>query len=310
MVRRGSLALAAALMAASIATAQNAPPQQPQQQRPARPVLPDTPGSGPYPARMEIDATIPNHVIYRPADLNRLDGRKLGVIVWGNGGCTDDGASARLHLAELASHGYLVVASGKILTGPSAPAGSPASTPMTTNADDMRRGLDWALGENGRRGSAYYRRIDPRIVAVSGHSCGGILSLQLAPDPRIKAIILHNSGVFPNRPERPTLITDKAMLKGLRTPVLYVIGNETDVAWPIATDDFSKIDHVPVMLASLTTVGHGGTFGQPNGGIAARVALDWLDWQLHGNKQAAQTFRGASCRLCVDPAWKVQRKGL
>ena len=29
----------------------------------------------------------------------------------GNGGCSDDGASSRSHLLEIASHGYLVIAS-------------------------------------------------------------------------------------------------------------------------------------------------------------------------------------------------------
>ena len=40
---------------------------------------------------------------------------KLGVVAWGNGGCSDDAASSRFHLLEIASHGYLVLASGRIL---------------------------------------------------------------------------------------------------------------------------------------------------------------------------------------------------
>src|SRR5690606_40809158 len=60
-------------------------------------------GSGPYPAVMEVDPTLARHVIYRPADLDRMGDRKLGVYVWGNGGCSDDGASVRNHLLEIAS---------------------------------------------------------------------------------------------------------------------------------------------------------------------------------------------------------------
>jgi hypothetical protein len=44
--------------------------------------------------------------------------QKLGVVAWGNGGCSADGASAGFPLLELASHGYLVIASGHILSGP------------------------------------------------------------------------------------------------------------------------------------------------------------------------------------------------
>jgi hypothetical protein len=88
---------------------------------PAAPAGPDTPGTGPYPAMKEADASLPDHVVYRPANINAMGKQKLGVVAWGNGGCSDDAASTRFHLLELASHGYLVIASGKILSGPGAP---------------------------------------------------------------------------------------------------------------------------------------------------------------------------------------------
>jgi len=89
-------------------------------ERAAYEALPNGPGTGPYPAIIETDPTLAKHVVYRPADLAALKDRKLGVLVWGNGGCRDDGASARQHLLEIASHGYLVVAPGAILSGPGA----------------------------------------------------------------------------------------------------------------------------------------------------------------------------------------------
>ena len=39
---------------------------------------------------------MPDLVVYRPADLTALGQTKLGVYAFGNGACTDDGASARL----------------------------------------------------------------------------------------------------------------------------------------------------------------------------------------------------------------------
>ena len=75
--------------------------------------LPELTGSGPYPARMETDLALPEATIYRPADLGQLGTQKLGLLIWGNGACTDGGASARAHLAEIASHGYLVIAPGQ-----------------------------------------------------------------------------------------------------------------------------------------------------------------------------------------------------
>src|SRR5271168_273814 len=86
---------------------------------------PDTVGTGRYPALKEMVGSLPNHVIYRPADLSQLGREKLGVLGWGNGGCAADGAGGRFHLAEIASHGYLAIASGTIQSGPGAlrPAG-------------------------------------------------------------------------------------------------------------------------------------------------------------------------------------------
>ena len=275
--------------------------------------VPDTPGTGPYAAIKEADPAFPDHVLYRPAALAALGGKKLGVLVWGNGGCSDDGASARFHLAEIASHGYLVIAPGRILSGPGAPPPAvPAATGLgiKTTSDQVRAGIDWALAENGRKGSRYYRRIDPRLVAVAGHSCGGLQALQVAGDPRIRAVIINNSGVFKDKSNPIRGITvDKALLKTLHTPVVYILGGPTDVAYPNGTDDFAVIDHVPAMLLNIG-VGHGGTFHDPNGGKVAQVSVAWLDWQLRGDAMAGKWFAGKDCGLCKDPAWTVQRKGM
>ena len=65
---------------------------------------------------------------------------------------------------------------------------------------------------------------------------------------------------------------------------------------------------VGAVLANLP-VGHGGTFSQPMGGAVASVAVDWLEWQLKGDKVAARTFQGANCRLCAGTEWTIERKG-
>jgi dienelactone hydrolase len=277
--------------------------------------MPDTPGTGPYPAVKRVDTSLPDHVVYRPADPAALGAKKLGVLVWGNGGCSDDGASARLHLAEIASHGYVVIAPGKLLSGPGAPprpATPPPSGPLgvKTSSADVAAGIDWALAENQRAGSPLYHRIDPALIAVSGHSCGGLQALQIAPDPRVKAVIIHNSGVFKDgtNPIRGIAIA-KSALRELHTPVLYIMGGPTDIAWPNGNDDFDRIDVVPAMIVSLD-VGHGGTFQDANGGRVTPVDVAWLDWQLRHDAQAGSWFKGADCRLCTDKAWTVRKKGI
>jgi dienelactone hydrolase len=291
--------------------------------------VPDTAGTGKYPAIKEMVASLPNHVIYRPGDLSRLDGEKLGVLAWGNGGCSADGAGGRLHLAEIASHGYLAIATGTILSGPGAPphdpmpmppvsAGPPegvtapgfAIPPPATKADDLRQAIDWALSENIRPDSPYFGRINPAWIAVSGWSCGGLQALEVAADPRVHAVIIHNSGIFPAGTNPiPGMGISKTALQSLHTPVLYILGGPTDIAYANGMDDFQKIKSVPAMAANLN-VGHGGTFMDPNGGRVASVAVSWLDWQLKQDPRAAKRFVGTRCGLCRDPEWKLQSKNI
>ena len=320
-----SLTVAAIIAGVSLTTAAA---QQPAQQPAAPPVdraalerqaeinaRPDTPGSGRFAAMKEEVASLPRHVVYRPKDLAALGQTKLGVVAWGNGGCSDDAASSRFHLLEIASHGYLVIASGRILSGPGAPprepraAAQPGETPPArTQASDLTEAVDWALAENQRRGSPYFGRIDPSLVAYSGWSCGGLQALQVAKDPRVKTLVLHNTGVFnEGRGSITGLDVKKDVLQTLHTPTIYILGGPTDIAYANGMDDFNRIAHVPVAVANLP-VGHGGTFNQPNGGAAASVAVSWLDWQLRGDTKSAKRFVGDDCGLCQDAQWSLQRK--
>jgi hypothetical protein len=276
----------------------------------------DTPGTGRFPALKEEVPTLPRHVVYRPKDLAALGGTKLGVVAWGNGGCSEDGASSRFHLLELASHGYLVIASGRILSGPGAPpreprpagpAGQPAAP--RTQVSDLTDAVDWALAENQRTGSPYFGRIDPTQIAYSGWSCGGLQALQVAKDPRVKTLVMHNSGVLSDGRNTaiPGMNVGKEVLQTLHTPVIYIQGGPTDIAYANGMDDFNRINHVPVAIANLP-VGHGGTFNEANGGAAASVAVQWLNWQLRGDGQSAKRFVGENCGLCNDPRWSLQRK--
>lgn len=278
--------------------------------------LPDNVGTGRYPALKEEVASLPDHVVYRPRDLAALGSQQLGVVAWGNGGCSDDGASTRFHLLELASHGYLVIASGKILSGPGvaprppAPPAQPGQLPPPrTKASDLTAAIDWALAENQRASSPYLGKIDPRKVAVSGFSCGGLQALTAAKDPRVAAVVLQNTGIFIDGPSAiPGMDLKKDALKDLHTPVLYILGGETDIAYKNGMDDFKQLAHVPVAVANLLGAGHGGSYFKPDGGPAASVAVSWLQWQLRADADAGKRFAGKDCGLCRDAQWSFDKK--
>ena len=280
--------------------------------------VPDTPGDGPFPAVMELDPGIPDHVVYRPADLTPFKGGKLGVFAWGNGGCADDGASQRQQLAEIASYGYLVIAPGKWRSGPNAkvpkeaprpPAAGQRLPPPATSEVQVREGIDFALAENSRLGSKYANLIDKQAVAVGGFSCGGLQAIMLAADPRISTVVVQNSGVFNDvRESIGGMRASKDILTTFHTPVMYLLGGPTDIAYANGSDDVKRIGQVPVAFVNLP-FGHGGTYNRPMGGAAAGIVVDWLEWQLRHDKGAARSFLGADCRLCVNPETKIELKG-
>lgn len=319
VMQRG-LAGIAAMLFASLAFAQTPsasltpPPDAPQ---------PKENPPGPYAVSIETDAGLPTHTVYRPADLSPFKGDKaLPIVSWGNGACANAGTLFSNFLTQVASHGYLVIsigpkdaplpafASRAAENNSEQPAqAAPAPRAMTPGSRDeqLLDAINWALSENARKDSPYYGRLDPKKIAVMGQSCGGLQTIAVSHDPRVKTSVIWNSGTFPDTANMRLSSANKASLAKLHAPVAYFAGGPSDVAYPNAEDDFKRIDHVPVFKANIN-VGHSGTFRHPGAGWYGEVGVAWLDWQLKGDKKAAAYFEGKDCVLCVNPLWAVEKK--
>lgn len=264
-------------------------------------------GTGPYKALMTSDESLPTHTVFRPKDLGSLDDKvKLPIVAWGNGACANSPWEHVNFLSEVASHGFLVIAIGPIpAEGRRGGAGGPTKSPLLADA------INWAIAQNNDKASQYYGRLDTNKIAVAGMSCGGLQALEVAPDARIATAMIFNSGILPDpgagRGGMPRL--PKEHLAKLRTPTLYVLGGEKDIAYKNGMDDVRRISHVPVFAANLD-VGHGGTYRKPHGGEFARVATAWLQWQLRSDKDAAMMFAGDPCGLAKREGWKVEKKSI
>jgi hypothetical protein len=261
-------------------------------------------GTGPYKALMASDSTLATHTIFRPKDLSAFGKKaKLPIIAWGNGACGNSPWEHVNFLSEVASHGFLVVAIGPM------PAEGARGSGGTTKSSMMLDAINWAIAQNTNKSSQYYGKLDVTKIAVAGMSCGGLQSLETGPDPRVKTVMVCNSGIFitpgnamggmPNLP--------KDHLKKLHTPTIYILGGEQDIAYQNGMDDFRQINHVPVFAANLN-VGHTGTYSKPHGGDFAIVASAWFQWQLKGDKTAAKMFEGAECGVSKMAGWKAEKK--
>ncbi len=279
---------------------------EPPAQAPATEVVVENGGTGPHPAIATAEATLPGMTLFRPRDLAPFGGaQKLPVLLWGNGACANTTQEHKNFLNELASHGYLVLAIGRL----DQIEHRDETSRLPTNAGQLLAALDWITAENASATSRYADRVDLGRVAAMGMSCGGLQAIEISGDPRIRTTVVCNSGVLPAPTQMklmPALTKDD--LRDFHAPVLYLMGGPSDIAYPNAMDDFARIDHVPVAMTNLD-VGHGGTYGKPHGGEYTSVALAWLDWQLKGRTEASRHFLGQDATLARDPRWTIQVKG-
>src|SRR5690349_9029010 len=74
----------------------------------------DKPTPGPdqhYAVVREGSASLPDHTIIRPADIDDIPFR-LPIVVWANGGCRDTNEEFHYFLTHFAAYGYFIVANG------------------------------------------------------------------------------------------------------------------------------------------------------------------------------------------------------
>lgn len=269
--------------------------------------------TGPYKVVMEVDETLPDHTIYRPADLSAFPTKdKLPIIVMDGPGCNFDGDSFRPFWTEIASYGYLVIALGL-------PVPEGLGSAIFFNQDEeMKDAMDWAFAINKRKVSKYFGKIDTSHVVLMGQSCGGGHPTRLRDDKRVTGIVYWNSGfsfLWGREVGRSTIGANMGQLpaadalKTMTIPIAYFVG-DTDMARQAGTNDFETSVNNPSFLGVLKIPGdsHGGTFREKNGGQFAVAGVAWLNWWTKGDQNAAKMFKGNPVGLAKDPNW-IELKG-
>jgi len=234
------------------------------------------------------DNMVPHFNVYRPKDMTQ--GYCHPVITWGNGtndqpepnppACTNGCGNYKVLLEQLASHGFVVVAS---------------LSSQTAKGDPLPQvvGVDWMVQENQNPASALYRRLDIEHIGATGHSQGGAATTMSGADPRIKAIA-------PICGSRPNI--------ALHGPALLLCGGaDTVVPCSSVQTAYDSISGLPVMLGEIADVTHGSWIGSIKNPVMVGVTA-WMRVHLMNDTANRGMFYGAGCSACSDSKWKVQRK--
>jgi len=240
-----------------------------------------------------MEATLPNHTIYRLKDLSDVT-EPMPIVVWANGLCAANSTVFTDFLLKLAEHGVMVIANGT-------PGGSGSSS-----AQWLRSAITWAINENSRPGSPYEGKLDTDAISAQGQSCGGYEALATsAADPRVSSTVLWNIGVLPLGGFGVT----KDTLNHLHAPIAYITGGPCDTGFSDAVDDYSRLPaDIPAVLAHFGCVGHGGNFEPEYAAESAGVDFSWLQLVNHNDDAARQLLIWSGCGLCTQPLWVVTSK--
>lgn len=222
--------------------------------------------------------------LYYPTNLGS-GGVKHPIVSWGNGTNAVPSQYSGL-LTQLASWGFVVVASNSTSTG--------YGTEITAAANTM-------VAANGNPSSPFYGKLDTAKVAAVGHSQGAGGSTRA---------VIANPGLF------TTLVTNALPAKvwvsagqeydtaNLTRPTFFT-GGSTDwlIASPSTTTGYYNAKPGAAAVAVLKGAGH-NTIQGTGGGYLGYITA-WLMYQLRGDATARQVFVGTP-ELLTNTNWQNQ----
>lgn len=258
-------------------------------------------GSGPFRAIVVSEASLPGFTVYRPEKLLESAGTDgtLPIIIFGNGGCANSSLGHERFLNDLASYGYVVVAIGPFQMSREPRSGQGGMS--SSESYQMFQALDWITSQARDEKSEYYGSVNANQVAAMGMSCGGCQAIYLSCDPRVKSLVVLNSGMG----SMTLANASRTNVLAIHCPTVYITGGEADIAYKNAEADYGIIKDVPVAWVNLP-VGHGGTYGEEFGGEFSRMARTWLDYVFKGHNEGERLFKDLD--LTGFDGWTAQSK--
>ncbi len=241
--------------------------------------------AGPYTPVEEVINGPPMCTIFRPSVLGE-GGRKHPVILWANG-IRLNPTFYRGLLMHFASHGFVVAAADTSRVG------------TAGNGQNVLACLQYVESQNAP-GGAYANKLNIYRVGVAGHSAGGAGVIMAGRDPRITA-------TAPVQPFVGLVHGYDPASPGQQNGPMFLSSGELDAEIPVSHPQSVYTNaNVPIFWGDRIGSGHNDPlFDAPQ---YRRPLTAWFRFNLMLDATAGTLFYGASCQLCVSPAWVVQRK--
>lgn len=227
--------------------------------------------------------TTPQFTMFRPKDMAQ-GGLCHPVITWGNGTNVTP-AIYKVLLNNLASHGFVVI-------------GSNSTNVAQGNPAPMLVGVTWVLQQNDDPSSVLYHRIDTTHIGATGHSQGAMATTQVSGDSHITT---------------SAPIEGASAQRSLHGPAMFFCGGQdTLVGCSGAQSALAAVTTLPAMYAEYLAADHGSwmTFSGSKPSPVETAITAWMRVHLMGDPDLRSWFYGASCKLCEDSAWKIDRKNM
>ncbi len=238
---------------------------------------------GPEAGDPEEDGTVPRFTLFRPEDMTE-SGLCHPVITWGNGTGSTPSMYGTL-LRHFASHGFVVI-------------GSNSTNVSRGDPKPMVVGIDWVLEQAVDPSSVLYQRVDTTRIGATGHSQGAMATSQASADERIITSVP---------------IEGAMVQRNLHGPAMFFCGGLDDlVGCDGARSALDAVDTLPAMYANYLTVDHGSWltfFGDTHTDVEVAITA-WMRVHLMADEALRPWFYGASCALCTDSAWEIDRKNM
>ena len=228
------------------------------------------------------DGVIPRFTLFRPDDMDQ-SGLCHPLITWGNGTGSTPSMYGSL-LRHFASHGFVVI-------------GSNSKNVAQGDPKPMIVGVTWVLEQNEDPSSALYHRIDTTRIGATGHSQGAMATSQACGDEHITTCVP---------------IEGAQVQSNLHGPAMFFCGGQDDiVGCDSAQSAFDAVTVLPAMFAEYLSVDHGSwlSFGNTRSDVETAITA-WMRVHLMGDESLRSWFYGASCGLCTDSNWEIDRKNM